>query len=55
MVKEGDTLSRLAQRYYGEPLKWTKIYEANKQTIKTPNYIYVGQKIMIPGDDIPGT
>ena len=47
-VQAGDTLSRLALRYYGDMFKWSKIYEANKQTMKNPDYIYVGQKIMIP-------
>jgi NitT/TauT family transport system substrate-binding protein len=47
----GDTLSRLAQKHYGDASKWPKIYEANKQAIKNPNYIYVGQKIVIPAGD----
>jgi nucleoid-associated protein YgaU len=47
-VEVGDTLSHLALKYYGDPRKWDKIYEANKQTMKNPNYIYVGQKIVIP-------
>jgi NitT/TauT family transport system substrate-binding protein len=54
-VQLGDTLSRMAQKYYGDMLKWNKIYEANKQTIKNPNFIYIGQKIMIPGGETSGT
>ncbi|MGH7774015.1 MAG: ABC transporter substrate-binding protein [Candidatus Binatia bacterium] len=50
IIQRGDTLSRLALRLYGDPLKWPKIYEANKQTVKNPDYIYVGQKIMLPAD-----
>jgi NitT/TauT family transport system substrate-binding protein len=49
-VVAGDTLSHLAVQYYGnsaEP-KWMRIYEANRNTIKNPNYIYIGQKIIIP-------
>jgi LysM repeat protein len=49
-VVGGDTLSRLAGKYYGDVLKWPKIYEANKQTVKNPHYIYIGQKLIIPGD-----
>ena len=30
----GDTLSRLALRYYGDSLQWRRIYEANRSTIK---------------------
>jgi NitT/TauT family transport system substrate-binding protein len=51
MVKLGDTLSKLSERFYNSPYKWEKIYEANKDTLKNPHYIYVGQKLMIPADD----
>jgi len=49
-VSAGDTLSLLALRYYGSSQKWPKIYEANKNTVKNPHYIYIGQKIIIPAD-----
>jgi NitT/TauT family transport system substrate-binding protein len=54
-IQAGDTLSRLAQRHYGDALKWNRIYEANKQAVKNPNYIFIGQKIMIPGGEASGT
>ena len=47
-VEVGDTLSHLAIKYYGNRFKWEKIYEANRMNMKSPNYIYVGQKIIIP-------
>ncbi len=47
-VEAGDTLSGLARKYYGDELKWEKIFAANKQTMKNPNYIYIGQRIIIP-------
>jgi NitT/TauT family transport system substrate-binding protein len=47
-IKAGDTLSKLAERFYGAPMKWQKIYEANTQSVKNPNYIYIGQVIKIP-------
>ncbi len=50
-VRAGDTLSRLAERTYGDPFKWEKIYAANSQTVKNPHYIFIGQKIVIPPDD----
>ncbi len=50
-VRAGDTLSHLALRYYGSMFKWRKIYEANMETVKNPNFIYIGQKIMIPAAD----
>ena len=49
-VKAGDTLSRLAEQFYNAPNKWEKIYEANRDLLKNPNYIYVGMKLMIPAD-----
>jgi NitT/TauT family transport system substrate-binding protein len=47
-VKAGDTLSHLASRFYGNAFQWPKIYEANRQVIRNPHYIYIGQKITIP-------
>ena len=47
-VEKGDTLSRIAERYYGEPAKWRLIYEANQGTISNPDLIYPGQEIEIP-------
>jgi nucleoid-associated protein YgaU len=52
-VKLGDTLSKLADRFYSSMSKWEKIYEANRDTVKNPHYIYVGQKLIIPPDDQP--
>jgi NitT/TauT family transport system substrate-binding protein len=53
-VKLGDTLSKLSERFYNSTSKWDKIYEANKDTVKNPHYIYIGQKLMIPTDEQPG-
>jgi NitT/TauT family transport system substrate-binding protein len=47
-VEAGDTLSHLALRYYRDPRKWEKIYEANRQAMRNPHYIYVGQRLIIP-------
>jgi NitT/TauT family transport system substrate-binding protein len=51
VVSAGDTLSRIALQYYNSTQKWTKIYEANRDTVKNPNYIYIGQNLTIPPDD----
>lgn len=48
IVATGDTLSHIALKYYGNRFTWEKIYEANKPIMKNPNYIYVGQRIIIP-------
>lgn len=49
-VKAGDTLSKLAEQFYNNIAKWEKIYEANRDALKNPNYIYVGMKLNIPAD-----
>jgi NitT/TauT family transport system substrate-binding protein len=55
-IKAGDTLSNLATKYYGSYSKWDKIYAVNKEVIKNPDYIFIGQKIKIPpADPQPGT
>lgn len=48
IVAAGHTLSHLALMYYGNSLKWDKIYEANKTAMKNPHYLYIGQKIFVP-------
>lgn len=50
-VKAGDTLSKLAGQFYNSPEKWDRIYGANRDQLKNPNYIYIGMKLMIPSDD----
>jgi NitT/TauT family transport system substrate-binding protein len=50
-VKGGDTLSKLAERFYNSTAKWEKIFEANRETLKNPNYIFIGMKLTIPIDD----
>lgn len=47
-VKKGDCLWAIAKRFYGNGREYTKIYEANKDKIKNPNLIYVGQVLTIP-------
>jgi NitT/TauT family transport system substrate-binding protein len=51
VVEPGDYLSRIALKFYNSSYKWTKIYEANRDTLKNPNYIYIGQVLIIPPDD----
>ena len=48
VVAKGDSLSKIAQRAYGDGRKWRKIYEANKDIIKDPDLIYPGQSLRIP-------
>ncbi|TRZ93974.1 LysM peptidoglycan-binding domain-containing protein [bacterium] len=50
IVQKGDTLQKISEKYYGTTKKWTKIYDANKDILKGPNSIYLGQAINIPGE-----
>lgn len=47
-VKKGETLWKIAETYYGDGSLYTKIFEANRDTLKDPNLIKVGQKLRIP-------
>ncbi len=48
VIKSGDTLSKIAKEYYGDPMKYPVIFEANREVIKDPDLIYPGQNIRIP-------
>ena len=47
-IKKGDTLSKIAQKYYGDASKWVLIYKRNRHVIKDPNIIAVDTIIFIP-------
>jgi nucleoid-associated protein YgaU len=47
-VKSGDTLSKIAQEYYGNAMKYMEIFEANTPMLKNPDLIYPGQVLRIP-------
>ena len=47
-VKSGDTLSKIAKEFYGDPMKYPVIFEANKPMLSDPDKIYPGQTLRIP-------
>lgn len=47
-VKSGDSLSKIAQREYGDGSQWKKIHEANRDLIKDPDLIHPGQVLKLP-------
>jgi len=47
-VVKGDTLWKIAEKYYGDGSLYTNIFEANRDILKDPNVIRVGQKLKIP-------
>ena len=47
-VQSGDCLWNIALKFYGNGNKYTVIYDANRDKIKNPSIIYVGQVLTIP-------
>jgi nucleoid-associated protein YgaU len=47
-VVPGDTLSKIAVKYYGDASLYPQIFEANRDQLNDPNMIRVGQKLRIP-------
>lgn len=48
VVQNGDSLSEIAQRFYGHANQWKRIYTANRDQIDNPDLIYAGQELIIP-------
>jgi len=47
-VVSGDTLSGIANRFYGDATRWPIIFEANRNQLQDPNHIFPGQVLRIP-------
>jgi nucleoid-associated protein YgaU len=47
-VVSGDSLSKIAGKYYGDVQKYNTIFEANKPMLSDPDKIYPGQVLRIP-------
>jgi nucleoid-associated protein YgaU len=48
-VAKGDSLAKIASRFYGDRSQWRQIYEANRKVIgDDPAVIKPGQKLTIP-------
>ena len=48
VVKQGDTLGKIAKRAYGNVMAFKKIFEANPDVLKRPDRIHIGQRLRIP-------
>ncbi len=48
VIKKNDSLWKIAEREMGNGNRWQYLYELNKDRIKTPNSLKVGQIITIP-------
>ncbi|HEY0140342.1 MAG TPA: LysM peptidoglycan-binding domain-containing protein [Thermoanaerobaculia bacterium] len=47
-VKKGETLSHIAQHYYGKAGEYKKIFEANRNQLSDPDKIREGMTLQIP-------
>ena len=47
-VKPGDTLSKISKQFYGNPNDYMKIFNANRDKLKDPDQISIGQELKIP-------
>lgn len=48
IIRKGDSLWRVSQRRYGEGVRYTTIFDANRNQIRNPDLIYPGQVLEIP-------
>lgn len=51
IIRTGDNLWTISQRRYGAGIRYTTIYQANKDQIRNPDLIYPGQVFMLPEGD----
>jgi nucleoid-associated protein YgaU len=48
VVKSGDSLSKIAEEFYGDKMLYGRIFEANRDLLHDPDRIKPGQKLLIP-------
>ncbi|MBP7022340.1 MAG: LysM peptidoglycan-binding domain-containing protein [Planctomycetes bacterium] len=47
-IKKGDTLERICRRIYNNGALWKALFEHNKETIKSPSKLRIGQVLYLP-------
>ena len=47
-VQPGDTLSKIAQQFYGKANEYNKIFEANRDRLTDADHIKAGEELVIP-------
>lgn len=48
VVQRGESLSKIAKHYYGDPMKYKQLFSANTNILKNPDVIYPDQVLVIP-------
>jgi nucleoid-associated protein YgaU len=48
VVQKGESLSKIAKHYYGDPMKYKAIFQANTDILKNPDLIHPDQVLVIP-------
>ena len=48
IIKRSDNLWRISRQLYGKGIRWSTIYQANKDQIRNPRWIYPGQVFILP-------
>ncbi|AWX45665.1 uncharacterized protein HME9304_02692 [Flagellimonas maritima] len=48
VVKSGESLSKIAKHYYGDAMKYNKIFDANTNILNNPDVIHPEQVLVIP-------
>jgi LysM repeat protein len=47
-VRSGDTLAKIADRFYHNPNDWQFLFHENEKTVSNPDLIFVGERLFIP-------
>jgi nucleoid-associated protein YgaU len=50
-IQAGDTLSKISKHYYGDANEYMRIFYANRDKLRDPDKIQVGQQLVIPPAD----
>ena len=50
VVRRGDSLMKISKKFYGSMKYYKYIFEANKEIMKSPSSVRVGQTLVIPPD-----
>ena len=52
-VQKGETLQKISQKLYGTTKKWKKLFDINKDVLKSPDKIRPGMTIKVPKANTP--